>query len=448
MADEQNPGAGAAGAGSNGNGAGGGAAAPDLSKMSDTEALDSTIGQPLESVGEGLGSKEAVPSGEKPAEGAKEAGAEEEINLAALEEGTPEWLAKVTDPAVKTEVQKLLDLQKAFSARFKDAEDLESFFGELPGGREQITALQTLSKEVAELDTHIEANTPESNAIVVGRYLGEAPDGGVGLFRAGAQHLAKTNPQAWNEIGNELVASSLKTQGIAADLPTVISAVNEMRQAMQNDDGEAFGKAAGKLLGTPQREAAADPRLTEAQQRETAARGEAQKAQGEVYKSRSQQSGQNIDKHFGAQITPLLDKALPKSIPAAMRQDLQGKIGAEIKAQLQANAYLVSQLAQLIGPDGNPRLTATEADWKAAGDIITRATTPDLVKRAAKTVLEPWSAKFVADSNNKIAVAKGGAARKDVSGGSRTSNVRKPLTLGDLEGPNAKTDREILDSVI
>src|SRR5208283_5391709 len=118
---------------------------------------------------------------------------------------------------------------------------------------------------------------------------------------------------------------------------------NEMRQAVQNEDGDAFGRAAGKLLGTPQREATADPRVTELQARETAARAESQKAQSTVYTIRSQQSGQNIDKHFASQITPLLNAALPKSITPAIRQDLQGKIGQEIKGQLQANAYLVSQ---------------------------------------------------------------------------------------------------------
>src|SRR5258708_2353545 len=100
-------------------------------------------------------------------------------------------------PAAKAEIQKILDFQKAVNAQFKDQAELDAFFKELPGGKEQVGNLLTLSKEIAELDTFIAENKPEGNLAVAERYLGEAPDGGVGLLRAGAQHLAKAQPEAW-----------------------------------------------------------------------------------------------------------------------------------------------------------------------------------------------------------------------------------------------------------
>ena len=183
-----------------------------------------------------------------PAEGAQAAAegsaapatepASEEINLSALEEGQPQWLAKVTDPAAKAEVEKLLAYHKAFSERFKDPEELESFFKDLPGGREQVNALQTLSKEVGELDSALEANEPEGLAPVAERYLSMTPDGGVNLMRAAAQHMAKASPEAWNQIASGLVNSTLKASGIGADLQGIVSAIAEMRAAAQGENWE------------------------------------------------------------------------------------------------------------------------------------------------------------------------------------------------------------------
>ncbi len=201
---------------------------------------------------------------------ADETGAEE-INLAALEEGQPEWFAKITDEGAKTEVQKLLDANKAFGEKFKDAADLDAFFKDLPGGREQIAALQTLSNEVSELDAALEGNTPEGLATVAERYLAMTPDGGAGLLRAAAQHMAKESPEAWNAIATELVNSTLTANGIGADIQGVVGAIAEIRAAVQKDDGDAFGTAVQKLLGAPKTEAKPDANLTKLAERENAA---------------------------------------------------------------------------------------------------------------------------------------------------------------------------------
>src|SRR6202795_3715996 len=185
------------------------------------------------------------------------------------------------------------------SERFKDEADLDGFFKDLPGGREQVAALQTLSKEVGELDSHIEANTPEGNGIVAERYLGMAPDGGLGLFRAGAQHLAKTNPEAWKQVGNELIDSTLKAAGVGVDSASLLGAIQEMRQAVQADDGEAFGRAAGKLLGAPKAEATPDPNVVKATETAKAAEAERVKAQTEQWKFRNEKKTGKVREHWG-----------------------------------------------------------------------------------------------------------------------------------------------------
>ncbi len=120
--------------------------------------------------------------------------------------------------------------------------------------RKRIEEQEGDSRKVGEVDSAPGANTPEANAMVAEQYLAMTPDGGVGLTRAIAWRMAKTYPEAWQKIGGELVNETLKSSGIGVDLRTLVAAVQEMRQAVQKDDGEAFGKAAGKLLGVPKRE--------------------------------------------------------------------------------------------------------------------------------------------------------------------------------------------------
>jgi S1-C subfamily serine protease len=110
------------------------------------------------------------------------------------------------------------------------------------------------SKEVGELDSALKANTPEGNAMVAERCLAMTPDGGVGLMRATAWRMAKAYPEAWSQISTELINSTLKAEGIGTDLQGLVGAIAEMRAAVQADDGEAFGKAAGKLLRVPKAE--------------------------------------------------------------------------------------------------------------------------------------------------------------------------------------------------
>src|SRR5437879_6574031 len=112
-------------------GSDGGAGVPDSpgtamppDSMSDIDVLNQPDSPPEPGV---VTEKPPISADTKP-----EAGAAEEINLSALEEGQPQWLAKVTDPAAKAEVEKLLAYHKAVSDKFKDEADLAEFFKDLP----------------------------------------------------------------------------------------------------------------------------------------------------------------------------------------------------------------------------------------------------------------------------------------------------------------------------
>jgi hypothetical protein len=362
----------------------------------------------------------------------------EEINLSALEEASPDWFGKITDEAAKGEVQKLLDLQKSFADKFKDAP--EELFKALPGGKEQLTALQTLSKEVIELDGHIAANTPESNAIVVGRYLGEAPDQGVGLFRAGAHHLAKTNPEAWNQIAGELVNSTLESAGIGANFNELISGIQEMRQAIQKDDGEGLGKALARILGEPQKKPASDPNAERQQSELAAAKAERTAAQTESWKFRNERSSQKIDNHIHSEAGKLLTKVLPASISEKDRASLRDSIYSEVISQMLADQYRVSKAVALIGhskPDGkggidysNANLTATQEHWDQMTNMVLESLTPQLLNRAVSKVVTQWSKDRAASNKEARERSRGAAPKTDVGAGKTPANGKgkKPLT--------------------
>lgn len=386
---------------------------------------------------------------EKPAEEA----APEEINLSALEEGQPEWLAKVTDPDVKAEVGKLLEMQRAFSEKFKDAADLDAFFKDLPGGREQIAALQTLSQEVSELDAALEANTPEGLATVAERYMAQTPDGGAGLLRAAAHHLAKSSPESWNQISSELINSTLNAAGIGSDLQGVFGAIAEMRAAVAADDGEAFGKAAGKLLGQPQEAPKTDPALARLTERENAARAGEQKAQTESWQFRSEKSGDRISNHISTETGKALAKVLPSSISEKDRTSLRTEISAEVHSQVFADAWLGSQVKQLIGwsvngPKGrdyaNSNLKADQTAWDKATELVTQYATPKLIAKAVSKVVGKWSRERAVSNQESREKAKNAAAKTDVGAGkpANTGNGRKPLTPEQLKG---MSDAEFLN---
>jgi hypothetical protein len=430
MPDEVTPGAVAAGSGDSGapagGGAGGGSVAPP---QTDVEFLSAAESAPAV---ETTKPADAAPPSEKPD------AAPEEVNLSLLEEAQPEWFAKITDEAAKGEVQKLLDLQKSLNDKFKAAPD--ELFKDLPGGREQLTALQTLSKEVTELDGHIAANTPESNAIVVGRYLEEAPDKGVGLFRAGAQHLAKANPEGWKQVGDEILNATLKASGIGVDSSALLAAISEMRDAVQKGDGEAFGKAAGKLLGEPQKETPRDPNAERTQAELAQAKTERTKAQTESWKFRNDRSSQKVDNHISTETGKLLSKVLPAGISEKDRASLRGDIGDEVMSQLLADKFHVSKIIDLIGfskPDGkggfdysNVNLSATQEVWDQAEKMILERLTPQLISRATAKVVSQWSKDRAASNKEAREKARSMAAKPDVGAGKTPVNGKgkKPLT--------------------
>lgn len=361
----------------------------------------------------------------------------EEINLAALETGRPEWLAKVTDPAVKAEIEKLLDAPD-FEASLKEAG--------LPGGKDQLTALQTLATEIDAQDAAIQANAPEGLTAIVERSFSMAPDGGVNLLRAAAQHMAKSSPESWNQISSELLNSSLHAAGIGSDFQTVTSAIAEMRQAIAADDGEAFGRAAGKLLGQPKAEPTQDSNLTRLQERENAARAGEQRAQSENWQMRGSASYGKITTHISTEAGKLLAKVLPESMADSDRATLRESISKEVIAQLDSNAWLQSQLTQLLGrSDGKDyskaNLKASQADFDKAVTLTVENASTQLIGRAVTKIVSEWSTKRAAANQEARNKAKGAPARKDAGAGPAPAAGHKPITEQQQAG---MTDEELM----
>lgn len=469
MPEEVNAGAGSAASGTTVGGSTGtsqssgsnGGGATDYSKMSDTEILNAP-----DAAQGGDGAAASADGAAQASEAAKaaEKTGEEEINLKALEDGDgPEWLAKVTDETIKPEIQKLLDLQKKFTERFKDAEDLEAFFKDLPGGREEVAAMQTLAKEVGELDEAIEGSDFAGHLSVAERVLNQAPENAVSITRAWAQTLAKQNPEAWRQISGELIDSTLKQAGVGADVGTLLGAISEMRAALQKDDGEAFGKAAAKLLGAPQTEAKGDPNLERARQEAENAKQSTVRAQTETWQFRSEKSGDKLSAHINTEAGKFLAKALPSSIGDSERTRLRESVYGEVMAQLTSDAWLASNVKLLIGwakdngkgggDYSNAVLNASQADWDKTTQMIMERATPDMIRRATAKVVTQFSRDRAAKNAEARERAKSGGNKTDVGAGKTASsgNGRKPLTADQLmarreDGSFVLSDKDILNS--
>jgi hypothetical protein len=453
MADEVNAGAGAG----SGAGTGGGSSAPTTMTAAEIAAPGGDVAfleqeTPEVKAPDAAGGTEGA---EKPAAKEAEAGGEtkDEIDLTPLEEGKPAWLAKLT-PEEREQAEKDLKAN-AFPEnwQFKDDADREEFFKSLPGGREQVQRIQMLSAEIAEDDTALEANTPEGLAGIAEKYLSMTPDGGVQLLRTAAQHMAKASPESWKQISHELVNSTLHAAGIGQDIAGIVSAIAEMRAAVNADDGEAFGAAAGKLLGAPKAAPKEDPALKAAADKENQTKAEKAEAQQSTWQLRSERSGEKIDSHISGAIKEALTKVLPASVAEKERVGLIGDISKEIMSQLFADKWIASNLMQLIGYStsgpkgvdyGKAQVTASQADWDKATEIMTKAVTPKLVARAASKIVSAWSKDRATNNSSAREKARNTAQRTDIGGGKTASSGkgRQPLTAEQLKN---MTDEEFLN---
>src|SRR5579862_3522950 len=458
MADETTN----AGAGAGAAAAGGGTGAGDISGMSDADVLDRAAADPgsaggdaggAAAAGAGAGAAKETPSGDQATAGQ---GTEEEVNLAALEEGQPEWLAKVTDEAAKSEVTKLLELNKAFSARFKDVADLESFFKELPGGREEIAAMQTLSREVGELDSFIEGNDFNGHLQVADRVLSQAPDNAVSMTRAWAKTVAEKQPEAWQQISGELVDSTLKAAGIGVNFGELQQTLGEIREALKTDNAEGFGKAVGKLLGEPKAGQKEDPNVVRARDADKRAQTAERTAKVKDWDAAVNKNGDAIEQHVRTEIGKALAikdsqgrPLIPSSVPAADRDKLISAIMGEIDTQVASDRWLGSQITNLVGMRNGDKqnLSAGEKEFgealRLSKDAVGR-----VLNAAVRKVVSGWARDLAASNAEARNRAKGGSGsqRQDVGGTTPTTRSGRPsIAMEDLVGPKAKSDKELLD---
>jgi hypothetical protein len=426
-------------AGGSGGGAGGGA---DTSAMSDAEFLG-TQAPAAETTKE---STTIVPA-EKTA-AAETAGEEGLIKPGALEkeEGEPEWFETVKDAKASAAARELWKANQLYAKHFAKPEDVETFFKDLPGGRDQVSALLTLGKEVGELDAAIEGTDFNGHLSVAERVLGQAPENAVSMTRAWAQAVSKSQPQAWNQISTELVDSTLKAAGVGVNLSTLLTGLREMRQAIQAQDAEAFGRAASKLIAEPEKVAQEDPNLVKLRTDAEKAQQESNRLLTESWETNVNQNVSVAEQHVRQQAGTKLSAILMDSTPQKTRDKLLDEIVAEVGTQVSANQWVVSQISSLVGSRSNNarNLQASKDDWAKALQLSKDAASAALISAAVRKTVSAW-AKDNADTNKAARdKAKGGAARVDVGGSSQPKPGKGQVTLDMVKDRNV-SDEELLN---
>ncbi len=450
MADEvvsQGGGAGAgsggagsgAGAGGSGGGAGGGA---DTSAMSDAEFL-STQAPATETTKE---STAIVPA--KEAAAAETTGEEGLIKPGALEkeEGEPQWFESLKDSEAAKNARELWKANQVYAKHFAKPEDVETFFKDLPGGRDQVSALLTLGKEVGELDAAIEGTDFNGHLSVAERVLGQAPENAVSMTRAWAQAVSKSQPQAWNTISTELVNATLKAAGVGVDLSALLTGLREMRQAIQAQDAEAFGRAASKLIAEPEKTAPEDPNLVKLRTDAQTAQQERDRVLTETWESTVNQNVSAAEQFVRQQAGTKLATILMDSTPQKTRDKLLDEIVAEVGTQVSANQWIVNQISALVGSRANNarNLQATKEDWAKALELSKSAATPAIISAAVRKVVSAWGKEAVDANKSARDKAKGAAARADVGGASQPRTGKNVVTLDMVKDRNV-SDEELLN---
>jgi hypothetical protein len=450
MAEEivgQGGGAGAGSGAGSGGGAGGGA---DTSAMSDAEFLGTQA-----PATEATESTAIVPAKEAPA---AEAAGTELIKPGALEkeEGEPEWFETVKDAKASAAARELWKANQVYAKHFAKPEDVETFFKELPGGREQVAALQTLGKEVAELDSAIEGSDFAGHLSVAERVLGQAPANAVSITRAWAQTVAKSQPEAWHQISTELVDSTLKAAGIGVNLSTLLGEFRKLRAAVAAQDGDALGLAVSNLIAEPEKAAPEDPNLVKLRTDAAAAKTERDRVLTETWESNTNSNVEAVVNFVKQEAGKKLSEVLMDSTPQSTRDKLMGRTGGdgkpgegilwEVNLQVMANQWAMNQISALVGSRVNDgrNLQATKEDWAKALEISKDACKP-LISAAVRKVVSAW-AKETADANKDARnKAKGGAARADVGGSSAPSAGKGRVTLDMVKDKNL-SDQDILNN--
>ena len=209
-------------------------------------------------------------------------------------------------------------------------------------------------------------------------------------------------------------------------------------------------------MGQPKAEAKPDANLARLTERESAARAGEQKAQTDNWNFRRDAGGRKIDTHIRSEAGKVLSKVLPASIADKDRAKLLDEIGAEVVSQIGSNAWLNSQVRQLIGeraPDGKGGysfskvlLTADQEAFDQATELMINAASSKLVTAAVAKVVSKWSKDRAASNLEARNKAKGAATRSDVGGGkTAATGGRKPVSVESLRERNPDGSHKISD---
>lgn len=441
MADEvvsQGGGADAGAAGGSGGASttGAGSGAADTSSLSDEQFLATASPAAKETTA-------IVPTKETSA--AEATGEEGLIKPGALEkeEGEPEWFASVTEAKASAAARELWKANQEYAKHFKTPAELTEFFKDLPGGRDQIAAMQTLTKEVGELDTAIEGTDFAGHLSVAERVLGQAPANALSITRAWAQTVQKNQPEAWSQISTELVDSTLKAAGIGVNLSVLLGGLREMRDAITAQDADAFGRAASKLIAQPEKPTQEDPNLVKLRNDAKTAQEQRDKVLADTWEGNVTQNISAVEQSLRQEIGTKLTAILMDSTPQSARDTLMTAIVKEVDTQIGSNEWLRNNISGLVGSRQSRNLSASKEDWAKALQLSKDACKP-LISAAVRKVVSAW-AKETADTNKAARdKAKGGAARVDVSGSSQPKAGKGVITMDMVRDPNL-SDEELLN---
>ncbi len=345
----------------------------------------------------------------------------------------PDWIkAHFADPQHGKDAQRLWDGYNAFRQQFgtiaeaKAAKEIISSVGSLDELKSAIEA----ANEKQNSDFVYSSADPAQHEAMARDWAESDPKAFATLTQAGIKVLAESQPEAYQELGQQILTETLASLQATAHRIGNKDAADRIEQVAR----DIFGHG----LNEPKR---VDPRDAKyaAKDKEYAERE--QKAKAELVTNFAQSANTQVGTQVAASIDAMLKTALAGvKITDAARGKIASEVYSSINEKLVADKGLQTRL-QAIGQAGKLRGQFSQQDTQQWVNAI-QARAKALLPTVAKQVVEQWTKDYLGVVKDKTAKITGAANRKDITGGGAPDLSTGPLTLEKLKG---MTNQQLMD---